>query len=124
MKKQIESTDPACIICQTSALSLIKDVKNSLKKPIKIICIRDDNNCCASTDDSVILFEDMVRDTDSPFIEVETNMDETAIISFSSGTEGPPKGVCVTQANLAVNAQQNLQLGKWIETHGKTKALF
>lgn len=56
--------------------------------------------------DTAILFKDMLQETDKPSRPTINPKEDTAILQYTGGTTGSPKGVMLTHSNLIANATQ------------------
>ncbi|MBP1761632.1 MAG: Acyl-CoA synthetase (AMP-forming)/AMP-acid ligase, partial [Firmicutes bacterium] len=56
--------------------------------------------------DKVIMFRDMLQETDKPARPTIHPQEDTAILQYTGGTTGNPKGVMLTHLNLIANAMQ------------------
>lgn len=74
----------------------------SLEKKFKIIYLEDIKDSISSFDKVRGLFNSFI-----PHLVIEKpDPDETAVMLFTSGTEGAPKGVALSHANLISNVEQ------------------
>jgi fatty-acyl-CoA synthase len=65
-----------------------------------------------SADDGLLAYEDLVNDPGDPAVLVDVPNDSPALIMYTSGTTGRPKGAVLTHTNLSCQTTANLY------THG------
>jgi long-chain acyl-CoA synthetase len=57
------------------------------------------------------LFRDTLRESDiQKFVEAKVDLDDIALLQYTGGTTGMPKGAMLTHGNLSINAQQTRSL--------------
>lgn len=90
----------ALITCGTIAPNAVAAGRAVLPSNAPIIVVQDTKN--SSVPDGTISFKDLIEKGSSlpPIKEVFRSPDELAILPFSSGTTGMPKGVQLTHRNL------------------------
>jgi long-chain acyl-CoA synthetase len=80
-----------------------------------------------SPSEGATTFAQAVHDQPTSFETVVTDPDDTAVILYTSGTTGQPKGAELTHANMTMNAMSTLQLHgrpETYDTHLLTLPLF
>ncbi|MGP4115120.1 long-chain-fatty-acid--CoA ligase [Streptomyces sp. 4N509B] len=58
----------------------------------------------ATSDDGTATLADLTRDASAPFASVSTHETDTAVVLYTSGTTGRPKGAELTHSNMVNNA--------------------
>lgn len=91
----LANAEPQVLICDAAKQDSLKDIaKNAHVAQLLTL----------NADGSGTLFEES-RSQSTEFDCVHRNADDTAALLYSSGTTGVPKGIMLTHANLASNAQ-------------------
>jgi long-chain acyl-CoA synthetase len=108
---QLNSAGARMLITHVKLWPVVEAALPSLAAPLTIIVVGDGAPDSAS---NIINYSDVVegQSSDPPIAHIDP--DDVAVLPFSSGTTGLPKGVMLTHRNLAVNHEQwgsRLQLG-------------
>ncbi|MCF8495355.1 MAG: long-chain fatty acid--CoA ligase [Alphaproteobacteria bacterium] len=89
------------IICRfRDALPFPKNLLFSLFKPGETVRIPDS--------DSVIWFHELIRNPGKPLPPAIDPVEDVAVLQYTGGTTGTPKGAMLTHANVTANALQSL----------------
>jgi long-chain acyl-CoA synthetase len=88
-------------------------------KRIGFACFKRRDIACIPRDTRHIRFADLIDDADPD--PVEQSPQDLAVLQYTGGTTGLPKGACLTHANLAANsAQMILHVGHLPEQQERT----
>ncbi|EGG15061.1 4-coumarate-CoA ligase [Cavenderia fasciculata] len=100
VKKTIGMVDPVVVISTHEALQKIGNLKKEIPSIKNIVTIGDES------DSNTISISKLI-DNDGSYPKVKINgLEDVAVLPFSSGTTGLPKGVELTHSNLIANAMQ------------------
>ncbi|KAL1138558.1 hypothetical protein AAG570_008621 [Ranatra chinensis] len=110
--QQVEDSNCKCIIthteCLSKAISVQTSVKSSTHSFLNVICINDSHE--KNIPEGIINFSEIIKediDTSSLIKRRQgIKLDDTALLPYSSGTTGMPKGVCLTHNSLNANIAQ------------------
>ncbi|XP_011494753.1 PREDICTED: 4-coumarate--CoA ligase 1-like [Ceratosolen solmsi marchali] len=102
--KQLISSETKAVITSQTILTNVRAAVNATNPNLKIIVI---NDYAKSVTDGVIPFENLITKGKSlPGVSTgQWSPDDVAILPYSSGTTGLPKGVMLTHRNLVANVQ-------------------
>lgn len=104
--RQLENSNAKFIVTIGMFLQNIKQACDIYPGIEKIIIIGGE-----STPEGCVSFMDMVKNDDGSLYGKDKSLDafeDVAALPYSSGTTGPPKGVCLTHYNLVANLAQTL----------------
>lgn len=76
------------------------------KAKVEKVIVIDPSDDSSRTSDGILSYQAMVSDSGSLFSPVEGAPDDIAMLPYSSGTTGLPKGVMLTNKNVSSNIQQ------------------
>ena len=76
------------------------------KANVEKVIVIDPSDTSSRTSDGVFSYQAMVADSGSLFSPIETAPDDLAVLPYSSGTTGLPKGVMLTNQNVSSNVRQ------------------
>ena len=98
----IENAEPTVVICRPETKDLFSNFNN---EHLKYIFTLDANDQGSLMDKS--------RGTSAEFETVSCDSNDVAVILYTSGTTGRPKGAMITHANLAANGLALQQVWNW-----------
>lgn len=108
----LENAEPRVVVCKSEAKELFSNFKND---SLKHIFTLDTNEQGSLIDQS--------RDTAAEFDTVSCEPDDIAVILYTSGTTGRPKGAMITHCNLAANGLALQQTWDWQQSDVMLHAL-
>lgn len=103
---QLILSNPKVIVTSTSSIATIKEGLKLLKKDIPIIVVKADQETLPP---GTISFREFAEDNNSDnsiLREVNNKPDDVALLPYSSGTTGLPKGVELTNNSVIMNFLQ------------------
>ena len=110
IKRHITDADPTIIVCENRIAPLMKDIVSEGSKRLLIVV-------GGPEDTGDYMFEDLIEKSSSSFSHIDIRPeDDIAVLQYSGGTTGLPKGAMMTHSNLVANAIQNGMWFKWTQT--------
>lgn len=107
LERQIIDTGPKCLVCESNSLQLIRDILPKRSTVILIIV-------GGQEDEGVYIFEELIEKSSPSLTQMEIRPeDDAAVLQYTGGTTGFPKGAMMTHSNLVSNAIQNALWFKW-----------
>ncbi|KAI8432400.1 hypothetical protein MSG28_004798 [Choristoneura fumiferana] len=102
--RQLLLSRPKVMIGSTDTVNVIKESLKMANMDIPVICVTTSGGLPAHT----ISFQELTGDADHDVLkDVKITADDVAILPYSSGTTGLPKGVELTNKNVVVNCVQS-----------------
>ncbi|UCD83298.1 MAG: AMP-binding protein, partial [Deltaproteobacteria bacterium] len=95
----LDNSDSICFIFEMDALKMVQDLKGRLTKVKHFICKGD------NLPEGIISYEELVGSHPDRDLKAEIELDDVAVIIYTGGTTGFPKGVMLTYRNLQANQE-------------------
>ncbi|MGH8647434.1 MAG: AMP-binding protein [Gammaproteobacteria bacterium] len=99
LERILSDSKPAAVISSERSLGLINELAKSATA-LKHIIVIDRPNL-----ENTLFFDDLIAGTAETFDTAETTIDTLAVLLYTAGTTGTPKGVMLTHGNLYSNAE-------------------
>lgn len=119
IQRLIVLSEASLIITNGDIAPTVKEAIESVKRNIPVISLNVDQ----ALPERTISYKELVDDNHVDLAilnEVKRGFDDVALLPYSSGTTGLPKGVQLTHKNVVSNsAQQNTELRQYAYTTGK-----
>jgi malonyl-CoA/methylmalonyl-CoA synthetase len=100
----VENADPTLIICKPPALETFQQITSTTACQLLTLDAKSQGSLALA-----LLAGEFPETFESP----ATAVDDVAVILYTSGTTGRPKGAMVTHGNLLTNAQALHQVWRW-----------
>ena len=94
----LENSESRITFCWIDSLKEIESIKDSLSHLEHIVTVG------GISKDNYINYEEEVHKKSPAFISKDSEINDDALIVYTSGTTGPPKGVILSQYNLLIDA--------------------
>ena len=98
----VEDAEPAAVVCKTNALHFFEDLKNNVLQHVLTLEANDTGSLLTNSKDTPVKFDTVACDKN-----------DIAVILYTSGTTGRPKGAMITHGNLAANGMALQQAWEW-----------
>ena len=119
----IADSEAATVVTQPDLLPHLDTAREHVPSLRNVIVVGDDekwtviDNLSGSINEKRLVAPNPVPQTTNP----ELNLDDEAVIIYTSGTAGKPKGVLLTHGNLLSNAQQ---IAEWLALTAEDRSLI
>lgn len=117
----LKNSEAKVVITSSHLLQKISNATNDLSDKPKIICIDQPNKSDLQSGIEVIEWEKAMSNMplyENPSLNLKDS--DVAVILYTSGTTGVPKGVMLTHKNLYANSMSGLALREEEDTRGTT----
>ena len=117
----LKNSEAKVVITSSHLLQKISNATNDLSDKPKIICIDQPNKSDLQSGIEVIEWEKALSNMplyENPSLNLKES--DVAVILYTSGTTGVPKGVMLTHKNLYANSMSGLALREEEDTRGTT----
>lgn len=91
----LEDSEPKIVFCEKDNLSMTKTLKKSHDFLQHIVCIDEDE-----IDDDVFNYKQIIKQASDLDPDIHIDVDDLAILGYTGGTTGKPKGVMTTHQNI------------------------
>ena len=108
----LENAEPTVVVCQTESYDLFSSFKNNNLKHVFTLDTKEQGSLIEQS-----------RNIATEFETVACNADDIAVILYTSGTTGRPKGAMITHGNLAANGLALQKAWNWQQSDVMLHAL-
>ena len=108
----LENAEPSVVVCRTESYELFSGFKNEMLKHVFTLDINEQGSLIEQS-----------RDVTAEFETVACDADNIAVILYTSGTTGRPKGAMITHGNLAANGLALQKAWQWQQSDVMLHAL-
>lgn len=95
----LDNSDAVCLIFEADALGMVQGLKARLKKVKSFICKGD------GLPEGILSYEGLISTHPDRDLKAEIDLDDIAVIIYTGGTTGFPKGVMLTYRNMQSNQE-------------------
>ena len=96
----LDNSEATCFLFHRNALPLVQNIQEKLRHVKTFICLSEE-----PLPDGILSYEALIREADGSYPKVDVALNDTAVIIYTGGTTGRPKGVMLTYQNFRSNQE-------------------